>query len=362
MTNLGTIPDETFVIVKIGEHVLGHIDEGFLEKLKPGDIFVLGGNTYEFKFARGMVAQVKAAEGRRPTIPSWFSEMLPLSFDLALEIQKFRFLMEDKFKHKVEKNVILKFIQDYLYLDEITSEAIYNYFNEQYKYLEIPNHKKIIVEHFIDEHNKYYILFHSLYGRRVNDVLSRALAFAIGRNQHRDVEVGINDNGFYVSCEKRINALQAFKLIKSHQLYDILKMSLDKSEVLKRRFRHCASRAFMILRTYKGQTKRVGKQQVSSMILMAAVKRISDEFCILKEARREVLEDLMDLKNAIEIIKLIEEGKIEIKEYNTKIPSPFTFSLVLEGYSDIMKIEERQEFLQRMHTQVRAKISLGKKA
>ena len=360
MTNLGTIPDESFIVVKIKDHIIGHIDENFLEKLKPGDVFVLGGSTYEFKFSRGMVAQVISAEGKRPTIPSWFSEMLPLSFDLAVDIQKFRFLIEDKFKIGKSKKEILNFINEYLYLDHNASEAIFNYFFEQYNYLEIPNHKKIMVEHFIDEDGKYYIIFHSLFGRRVNDVLSRALAFAIGRNQHRDVEVGINDNGFYVSCEKRINAMQAFKLIKSHQLRDVLKLALDKSEVLKRRFRHCAARAFMILRTYKGQTKRVGRQQVSSMLLLSAVRRINDDFCILKEARREVLEDLMDINNATEIIKLIEDQKINIVEFNTRIPSPFAFNLVLESYSDILKMEDRQEFLKRMHENVRAKISLKK--
>lgn len=361
MTNIGTIPDETFVIVKIGEQVIGHIDENFLERLKPGDIFVLGGNTYEFRFARGMVAQVKAAEGKKPTIPSWFSEMLPLSFDLALEIQKFRWLVNDKFENKKSKSEILQFIHEYLYVDEKAVEAIYNYFYEQYKYLEIPNSNKLLIEHFIDEHNKYYILFHSLYGRRINDVLSRALAFAIGRSQHRDVEVGVSDNGFFVSCPQRINAIQAFKLLKSNQLRAVLKLALDKSEVLKRRFRHCAARAFMILRSYKGERKRVGRQQVSSMLLLNAVRRISDDFCILKEARREVLEDLMDINNAIEILKLIEQDKIKIVECNTRIPSPFSFNLILEGYSDVLKMEERHEFLQRMHNMVRAKIGLNKK-
>ena len=360
MTNIGTIPDETFVTVKIGEQIIGHIDEGFLEKLKPGDIFVLGGNTYEFKFSRGMVAQVKSAEGRRPTIPSWFSEMLPLSFDVAVEIQRFRKLMEERFVSKKAKKEILGFVNEYLYVDDKAAEAIYNYFKEQFDYLEIPNTDKLIVEHYKDEHEKNYILFHSLYGRRVNDVLSRALAFAIGRNQHRDVEVGITDNGFYVSSEKSVNALQAFKLIRSKELYKLMDLAIDKSEVLKRRFRHCASRSFMILRNYKGHTKRVGRQQVSSMILMNAVKRINENFCILKEARREVLEDLMDVENAKKIIELIENDKIKVKEFNTRVPSPFAFSLVLQGYSDVLKIEERHEFLQRMHEMVRVKIGIKK--
>ncbi len=360
MTNIGTIPDETFVIVKVGDHVVGNLDEGFLERLKPGDIFVLGGETYEFRFARGMVAQVKSAEGKRPTIPSWFSEMLPLNFDLASEIQRFRFLMDDKFKNKKNKKDILEFVKEYLYLDETTSEAVYNYFYEQYKYLEIPHYKKILVEHYIDEHNKYYLFFHTLFGRRVNDVLSRAVAFAIGKLNQRDIEVGINDNGFYISCPKRVNAASILKIIKSSQLESILKAAIDRSEILRRRFRHCAARALMILRNYKGERKKVGRQQVSSMILMKAVKSISEDFCILKEARREVLEDLMDINNAKKIITALERGEIKVFETATRIPSPFAFSLALQGYSDVLKMEERHEFLQRMHQNVMAKIYFKK--
>src|SRR3989338_9896727 len=73
MTNIGTIPDETSVKVKVVEQFVGTIEEAFLERLIPGDVFVLGGQIYEFKFARGMVAQVSASASRTPNVPSWFS-------------------------------------------------------------------------------------------------------------------------------------------------------------------------------------------------------------------------------------------------------------------------------------------------
>src|SRR3989344_9384847 len=43
MTNIRTIPDESFVKVKLQgtEAIVGMIDEGFVERLKPGDVFVL---------------------------------------------------------------------------------------------------------------------------------------------------------------------------------------------------------------------------------------------------------------------------------------------------------------------------------
>ena len=72
-TNIGTIPDESYIRVKIGNQTIGSLDEGFLEKLKKGDIFVLGGKTYRYNYARGMTVQVTPMPGRVPTVPSWFS-------------------------------------------------------------------------------------------------------------------------------------------------------------------------------------------------------------------------------------------------------------------------------------------------
>jgi len=359
MTNIGTIPEESAVIVKEGEQIIGKVDELFLEKLRTGDIFVLGGETYKFKFSRGQVAQVEPVAGKRPTVPSWFSEMLPLSFDLAVEIGRFRRLMEEKLQKKKPKEEIIEFINKHLYVDRNSSESIYKYFLEQYLYAEIPNDKKILIEHY-KESDKNYIIFHTLFGRRVNDCLSRAVAFAVSRMEHIDVEIGINDNGFYLASNKKIQALNAFKMLQHEKLALVMKMAIEKTEVLSRRFRHCAARALMVLRSYKGHEKRVGRQQVSSMILMNTVKRLSPDFSILKEARREVLEDLMDIENAKLVLKEISEGKIKIKEITTNIPSPFAVNIAVQGYLDLLKMEDRMEFLKRMHKMVLAKI--GKKS
>ncbi|MBW2997669.1 hypothetical protein KY349_04990, partial [Candidatus Woesearchaeota archaeon] len=362
MTNIGTIPDSTGVTVKVGPEVIGMIDEAFLERLKRGDIFVLGGSTYEFLFSRGTVAQVRAAVGRRPTVPSWFSEMLPLSFDLANEIGRFRKLIREKFEAKMSRKDVIDFIHSHLYVDENAANAIYEYLREQYDFALVPTDREIIIEHYLDEEKKYAV-FHTMFGRRVNDCLSRAVAFVVSKTQKRDVEIGVTDNGFYIAAKKNIPAARALSLLESKRFDELLNLALDKTQVLNRRFRHCAGRSLMILRTYKGHKKRVGKQQVSSMILMAAVKRISKDFPILKEARREVLEDLMDIESTKRIIRMIENNSIAVKSIDTTIPSPFAFNLVLQGHLDMIRMEDRIEFLKRMHKLVLAKISLeqGKK-
>ncbi len=354
LTNLGTIPDESFVTVKVGTQTVGMLDENFVERLKPGDVFVLGGETYLFKFTRGTVAQVTASVNRPPTVPRWASEQLPLSYDLSLEIGKFRRILLDCFANRKTKLETLTAIHEYLKVDDRAANAIYHYAREQYDYCrQIPTDNAIVIERTSDGREPKTI-FHTLYGRRVNDCLSRAVAFAIAKTQHKDVEIALNDNGFAISGS--VDAVRAFKMLKSDKLDMIMAQALENSEVYKRRFRHCATRSFMILRNYLGKTKRVGKQQVASTILMSALKRIDNNFSILREARRECLEDLMDINNARQVLEHISSGHTKIAEIKTNLPSPFALTLALLGYVDVLRIEDRFEFLKRMHAQILAHI------
>ncbi|MBW2998359.1 hypothetical protein KY321_02360, partial [Candidatus Woesearchaeota archaeon] len=322
----------------------------------------LGGDIYQFRYSKGTTAFVKGSISRPPTVPSWFSEQLPLSFDLANEIGRFRNLINEYFQAKAKKQDIIQFINEFLYVDSKAADAVYKYLKEQYDFCKIiPNNKKILIEHYNNE-NERKIIFHTLFGRRVNDCLSRAIAFSLSLTQKRDVEVGISDNGFYISFDKPVNPLAVLEQINTNNLEKIMKHAIDKSEVLKRRFRHCAGRSLMILRNYMGREKNVGRQQVASMILMKTLREIDPNFPILKEAKREVLQDLMNLEDTLEIIRRINEKEITFEEITTKIPSPFAFNLVLQGHLDILKMEDKIEFLKRMHSMVLAKISISNRS
>jgi ATP-dependent Lhr-like helicase len=301
-----------------------------------------------------MNAYVKATVYRPPTIPSWFSEMLPLSFDLALAIQHFRKLLAEMFKTKKEKEV-KEFIEKYAYIDKNSVDAVYKYFWLQNRYAKIPHEARLLIEHYNSE-GKHFAIFHSLYGRRVNDALSRALAYLVARLGGRDIEVGINDNGFFLASLQKMQVEKALKMLNADNLKEVLEEALRNSEVFKRRFRHCATRSLMILRSYKGKTKSVGKQQMKSGFLFAAANKISQDFPVIKETRREILEDMMDLGNAMLVLKWIKDGKIGVEEIHNELPSPFSLNLIMQGYADLMKIEDKIVFLKRMYKAIQERV------
>ena len=347
-TNIGTIPDRSAARVKCNGQVVGRIEEDFMEKLRKGDTFVLGGKIYRFNYARGMTVNVTPSAGP-PTIPSWFSEQLPLSFDLAVSIQNFRAIMENKFMTGKSREEIINYIHEYLYVDYNAANSIYAYFREQYLYAQIPSARKLLIEFYKGYGGRKFVVFHTLFGRRVNDALSRAVAYLLAREHKRDVMISVSDNGFYLSSDGKIGGLETFKELKSSNIEEILVKAIDKTETLAGRFRHCAGRSLMILRHYKGKEKSVSRQQVKGKILLKFVKELDENFSILKEARREVMEDFMDVKNAKKVLEMIEECRMQIKRIDTTIPSPFAFNLVAQSYLDVLKYEERMEFIRRMH-------------
>ena len=354
-TNIGTIPDHSAVIVKCDGEPIGKVEEDFMEKLKKGDSFVLGGRTYKFNYGKGMTINVSPASGP-PSIPSWYSEQLPLAFDLAVDIQRFRYIMESRFQYGQSKEEIMEFLHEYLYVDEFAANSIYEYFNEQFLYAQIPHRQKLLIEYYTGFGGRKFVVFHSLFGRKTNDAIARAVAYLASDRNKRNITISITDNGFYLSSDGKMGALEALKRLNPSNFENILILSLDKTETLASRFRHCAGRSLMTLRRYKGHEKSVGRQQVRGKILLKYIQEMDNNFPILKESRREATEDYMDIKNAKRVISWISSGEMEIKTINTVIPSPFAFNLVSQGYLEVLKQNDRSEFTKRMHKAVIEKI------
>ncbi len=351
--NIGTIPDESkaHVFTTDGRYV-GDLEEEFVEYLAPGDLFVLGGHVYEYIKSYGSRVIVKKADGQRPTVPSWFSEMLPLSFDSALEVGRFRRTIASMIREGKSKDYIVDYLVREYRLERHAALNIYEYILEQYLFTGglVPSDRLVLLEIY-DERDRRNIIAHTLYGRRVNAALSRAYAYVVGNSLGRNVRITINDNGFMVTLpgHPRGDWIGFFRQLRPDNIEDILKKVLRHTEMLKRRFRHCAQRAFMILRRYGDRERSVHKLQVSADGLLRIVSRL-DGFPVLKETYREILEDYMHISATKKVLEWIHTGEVELKLFGpTSIPSPFSHNIVVQGYSDIVLMEDRKKMLQRLH-------------
>ncbi|MEO2116887.1 MAG: ATP-dependent helicase [Methanocaldococcus sp.] len=347
--NVGTIPDETAVDVIADGKYVGEVEEEFAEKLMKGDIFVLGGKTYKYLGGRGNKIRVKEVFDEKPTIPAWFSEQLPLAYDLALDIEKFR-------KEVLCSNV--KDIKEKYDIDEKTAKAIKSYIDEQNSFAIVPDDEKALIESFEEEKRRYYI-FHFVAGRRANEALARAFANYISKIKKCNVRISVNDYGFALILPKnrkikRADITELFNL----DIVKNVKESIERSEILKRRFRHVATRGFMILRRYMNRKISVDRQQFNAEMLLKYCKEVNHP--LYRETVREILEDSLDINNALDYFKKIKKRKIYYLELPT--PSPFAFNLVVSASSDVIFMEDKKKMIAELHKKVMEFISMkGKK-
>ncbi|TLZ44436.1 MAG: DEAD/DEAH box helicase, partial [Methanobacteriota archaeon] len=307
-TNVGTIPEEgTYHVFSERGSPLGELSEKFVEYLSPSDIFVLGGRTYQFVRAIGKDGEAAARE--------WLKE-----------------------QYRVDAG---------------SAQSLVSYVKEQEAINpNLPTDRQVLLEGYLDVKGNRNVIFHFPFGRRVNDALSRAYAFAITEAHHTNVRVSVTDDNFMITVPKKIELKGLVNLVTSETLEDLLRRAIRNTELFKQRFRHCATRSFMILRNYKGREVSIGRQQLRSQRVLDWLHEIVD-FPVVKEAYNEILHEVMDLDHAGEVLRGIEAGKIAVVESDfASLPSPFAHNVVLQGVSDLVLMEDRSALLRELHRKV----------
>jgi ATP-dependent Lhr-like helicase len=355
--NLGTIPEEAnYKVFTDKGGLLGDLSEKFVERLSVRDVFVLGGRSYEYLRTKGMKVFVREAAGRKPTVPSWSGEMLPRSFDLSMDVAIFRRELRERLEKDVSDEKILSWLSSFG-IDDGSSRSILSYFKEQQGSCGfIPSDRELAVEGYIDMSGNYNMVFHFPFGRRVNDSLSRAYAFVLTQQNGCNVSVSVTDDTFMITSPKRIELDGVERVLTSSMLEPVLMRAVKDSELFKQRFRHTASRSFMILRNYRGREVSVGRQQVRSQYLLEALGSM-EGVPVIDETYREIMEDVMDIKNAKHVLESIESGAVTVRpiEYSST-PSPFAHNAILNGVSDMVLMEDRGALLRELHRKVLSKV------
>ena len=90
---------------------------------------------------------------------------------------------------------------------------------------------------------------------------------------------------------------------------------------MKRMFRINATRSLMILRNYKGHQKSARRQQVSADMMLSFAHKL-ENFSVLEESYREIIEDKLEIDHIQQIVRAIKNGDIEDKADQRRFPEP----------------------------------------
>ncbi len=366
MTNVGTIPDSFScdVHTRADDEWVGGLDEDYLDTLEKGDVFVLGGNRFEYRYRRGSKVYVDRTSSR-PTVPSWYSERLPLSPDLGREILAVQGELLDRHRDGGPP-AVRAWLREFP-LDDDAVRAIARLFDQQLRYagptsVSTESRLAIEVERDREEYaRRYYV--HSCHGRRFNDGFSRLLAARCAAEATANVTVAVADNGFVLSMplNRKVDLVGIVESLDPDAVREELRAALDGTDLLQRYFRINATRSLMILKRYKGYEKSASEQQVASEMLLGFAEDVP-EFAVLEETYREILEDTLDVAGIEAVVAAIDAGELTVERLPLDSPSPRAFGLATLSASDVVLAEDESAALRAFHEYVLSEIDATDRA
>jgi ATP-dependent Lhr-like helicase len=349
-TNVGTITSEETAQVLAEGVAIGTLEGEYAERLVPGDRFVLDGRCLEFRRREGTVVRARSG-GADPSLPIWHSDRQTLSLELAHEVAEFR--SEGALRLTRGGLAALRtWMIESLDLGINAAMVLAELIEAQERVSEVPRPTELLVEECPSQTEPGLIYaFQAPLNRAACEALARATAARLGRRFGRNLALQVSDLGWSIqlpagNCLVRedLNSLLSLEMME----HDVLE-GLDRGDLPAQRFRYIAATALMVLRNpEQGRRVRVGGMNWVSNRLYPLVKAACPDHPLLKETRREVLHDLLDLPAALNWLEL----KPTLKLRRLSCISPFTLAWISPSVDESVQFESPVEALYRLHARL----------
>ena len=165
--------------------------------------------------------------------------------------------------------------------------------------------------------------------------------------------MAVADNGFVLSMplNRKVDIEGVIDDLEPADVRADLRASLSGTDLLQRYFRINATRSLMILKRYKGYEKSASEQQVSSEMLLGFAEEL-ENFAVIEETYREILEDKLNVAEIEGIVDAIDAGELAVSRHLLDSPTPRAFGLATLSASDVVLAEDESAALQSFHDRV----------
>lgn len=328
--SIGTIVSESSMIVQfLGGSRLGSIEESFISRLKPGDVFVFSGRALEFIKSKDMTAYVKKSNRKNGIVPRWDGGRLPLSHMLSEGIRK----NITSAKHGIYNSVEMKAVQSLLeFQNELSTLPAYN---------------EILIEK-IKTREGYHVFIYTFEGKLVNEGLNALFGYRISKIRPMTFSMASSDYGLELLSSEEIPIEEAIHngLFSPEHILDDIRESLNTSELAKRQFRQIARIAGLIFQGYPGSNKSVRQIQASTGLFYDIFTKYDPENLLLHQTHREVLENQLEQTRLMQTLKRIYKSKIVIT--SPERPTPLCFPLLAEIFREKMSTEQFSDRIRKL--------------
>ncbi len=315
--HIGTIVSDAMLKVKfLSGGYVGVIEEYFISRLQPGDVFTLAGRNLEFVLIKDMTVLVRKSNNKKSIVPSWMGGRMSLSANLGQKLREV--LAPSKSSTREEA------------YEEIT--ALIPLLNLQKSLSNIPNENELLIEH-LETKDGFHVFVYPFEGRLVNEAMAAILAYRISLIVPITFSIAINDYGFELLSDQPIpiDDTNAYQLFSSGNLLADIQKSVNSTEMAKRRFRDIAVIGGLIFQGMPGEQVKARHLQSSAGLLFNVFSEYDPNNVLLRQAYREVMDQQMEEVRLRNALQRIAAGKIIINF--PKQLTPFCFPIIVDGLS-----------------------------
>jgi ATP-dependent Lhr-like helicase len=344
--HIGTIVSEAMMKVKfVSGGFIGVIEEWFISRLSPGEVFTLAGRNLELVAIKDMTALVRKSNAKKSIVPSWQGGRMPLSANLGKKLrEKFNEAFEKKYRFANTTNQPERGF-------DIELQVLQPLFKLQEELSHVPRANELLIEQ-IETKDGFHLFVYPFEGRLVHEAMAAILAYRISRITPITFSFAMNDYGFELLSDQPIpvDDSNVYELFTADDLLSDIQRSVNSTEMAKRKFRDIAVIGGLIFQGYPGEQKKARHLQSSASLLFNVFSEYEPHNLLLRQSYQEVFDQQMEEVRLRQMLQRIQSSKIVIT-FPQQL-TPFCFPIKVDSMRENLTSEKLEDRVRRMQAQL----------
>lgn len=328
--SIGTIVGDVSLWIRLvtGKY-LGTIEEYFISRMNPGDVFWFAGQNLELVRVKEMEAHVRKTKRRSGLVPSWQGGRMPLSSQ-----------MSELIRNKLDEVVAGR-------ATDVESDFLRPLFDLQRERSHLPAKAEFLIEYF-ETGEGYHVLMYPFEGRFVHEGMAALVAYRIAQIEPITFSIAMNDYGFELLSDKEIPIYEAVEtnVLGSENLMHDIQASVNATEMARRKFRDIAAIAGLVFKGYPGKPVKDRHLQSSSQLFFNVFNDYDPSNLLLRQAFDEVMDFQLEETRLRKALDRISGQKIVITTPDK--PTPFAFPIMVDRMREKLTSEKLMDRIRKM--------------
>lgn len=326
---IGSIVSDAILKVKyMSGKFVGSVEEWFISKLNPGEVFTFGGKTLELVRIKQMEVYVRKSKAKNAKIPSWMGGRLSLSSQMS------EALRAELYSLKTHTNS-----PEYQSLKPIITQ-------QEVESI-IPQPDEFLIEQFETREGFHHVCY-PFEGRFVHEAMASLVAYRISLQQPISFSLAFNDYGFELLTDKKIDVklLKRPEVWSSQNVNTDLYKSLNATEMARRKFRDIAVISGLVFSGYPGKVIKSKHLQSGSQLIFEVFRDYEPDHPLFLQAYRETFEYSLEEGRLIKALQRISTQNTIIK--TCQKPTPFSFPIITDRLREKLSSEKLEDRIKKM--------------